>query len=144
VASRDPEASRTLLVVGGPAGRSFAVSRADAGRLVAEELPERCYLGDLNGDLMPFVVTIDGAPHVLFAGATIGMAADGVSISSPGGDQLCRSKNDVWMSVPEPFTEGMVINARWLDGERVLFERSATLHAAALEPVFGPGWTFYA
>ena len=144
MASREPDASRTLLVVGGPAGRSFAVSKADAGRLVAEELPARRYLGDLNGDLMPFVVAIGGAPHVLLAGATIGMAADRVAISSPGGEQLCLSTADVWMSVPEPFTDGMVIDATWLHGDRVLFERSATLHAAALEPVFGPGWTFYA
>jgi hypothetical protein len=136
--------SQTLLVVAAPGGRSFAVSRGDAGRLVAEELPARRYLGDLNGDLMPFVVGVDDAPHVLFAGATIGMAADAVAISWPGDDVFCRVKNEVWMSAPKPFTEGMVITATWLDGEKVLFERSATLAGAALEPVFGPGWTFYA
>ena len=139
---------RLLLVVSGPAGRSFAVrALGESGRLVAEDLAGGRRLGELHGDLMPFVVTIDGAPFVLFAGAAPGTTVDRVEIASPGFDgihQVCRLKNGVWLSSPAPFSEGMTITATWREGERVLFERRATLRSEALEPVFGPGWTSYA
>jgi hypothetical protein len=119
----------------------------DGGRLVAEDLADGRRLGDLDGDLMPLFVIVDGTPFVVLAGAAIGTGVDSVEIASTGLDgmsQACRVKNGVWMSFPHPFTEGMTIMATWRDGECVLFERSATLRSDALEPIFGPGWTSYA
>ena len=143
-----PGQPRQLLVVAGPAGRSFAVSDlGDAGRLAADDLVEGRRLGELYGDLMPFLVTVDGAQFILCAGAVHGMGVDIVELTSPGFSkvhQVCRVKNDVWMSFPEPFVEGMVITATWRDGDRVLFTRQAELTSNALEPIFGPGWKFYA
>ena len=143
------EQARKLLVVTGPAGRTFAVSELpDSGRFVADDLQEGRCLGDLNGDLMPFVVTIERAPFIVFAGTVLSPGADRVDITSPGftgAHQTCHVHNRVWMSFPEPFTEGMVITATWRDGDRALFEReSDPLRSNALEPIFGPDWTSYA
>jgi hypothetical protein len=144
------EEARKLLVVTGPAGRTFAVSELpDSGRFVADDLAEGRRLGDLNGDLMPFVVTIDDAPFIVFAGTVLSPGgADRVELTSPGLTgihQTCRVRNRAWMSFPEPFTEEMVITAAWRADDHVLFERqSEPLRSDALEPVFGPGWTPYA
>jgi hypothetical protein len=139
-----------LLVLTGPAGRSFAVSELpDSGRFVADDLDESRRLGDLNGDLTPFLVTIQDAPFIVFAGTVLSPGgADRVDITSPGLagiHQACHVRNHVWMSFPEPFTDGMVITATWREGERVLFERqSEPIRPDALEPIFGPSWTSYA
>jgi hypothetical protein len=97
---------------------------------------------------MPFLVTIEDAPFIVFAGTVISPGADRVDITSPGFTgvhQTCHVRNRVWMSFPEPFTEGMVITATWRDGDRALFERkSEPLRSDALEPIFGPEWTSYA
>jgi hypothetical protein len=141
-----PEDARKLYVVTGPAGRSFGVSEVPTpGRYVADDLTTGRRLGDLDGDLMPFVV--EDPPLIVFAGVSLGPGADCVEIVSPGFSgihQTCRVRNGVWMSFPEPFTEGMVITATWHQGGRVLFERrSAPLRSDALEPILGPGWTPY-
>jgi hypothetical protein len=105
-------------------------------------------LGDLNGDLMPFVVAIDDAPFIVCAGAVLGPGASRVELTSSGFSgvhQTCWVRNQVWMSFPEPFVEGMGITATWYDDERMLFQcQSGPLHADRLEPIFGPDWTSYA
>src|SRR5688500_2964234 len=121
------EEARKLLVVTGPAGRTFAISELpDSGRFVADDLAESQPLGDLNGDLTPFVVTIQDAPFIVFAGTVLSPGADRVEITSPGLTgihQICRVHNRVWMSFPEPFIEEMVITAVWREGDHVMFER---------------------
>ena len=143
-----PDQPQRLLVATGPAGRSYAVSELpDSGRFVAEDLAEGRRLGDLNGDLMPFLVTIDDAPFILFAGTVLGPGADRVDIESlgfSGTHQTCHVHNRAWMSFPEPFTEGMTITATWHRGSRVLFTcESEPLRKEALRPIFGPDWTSY-
>ena len=91
---------------------------------------------------MPFLITVRDAPFIVFAGSVFG-PADRVDITSPGFagiHQTCRVGNGVWMSFPEPFTDGLVITAIWHAGDRVLFERqSEPLRPDALEPILVPG-----
>jgi hypothetical protein len=66
------EEARKLLVVTSPAGRTIAISELpDSGRFVADDLAESRRLGDLNGDQTPFVVTIQDAPFIVFAGTVL-------------------------------------------------------------------------
>jgi hypothetical protein len=140
-------AADKLFVVTGHAGRVLAVSQINDG-FVLDDLTEDRRLGDLNGDLMPFVLAIEERPFIVVAGVVLGLGADRVEVKSAGFTgigQTCRVRNQVWLSFPEPFTEGMVITATWRKGDRVLFECvSEPLRADALHPIFGPGWTSYA
>jgi hypothetical protein len=107
------EQTRKLLGVTGPAGRTLVISELpDSGRFVIDDPAGAGRLGDLNGDLMPFVLGIDDAPFIVFAGAVPGPGANRVEITSPGFSgihQTCWVRNQVWMSVPEPFVAGMGI-----------------------------------
>lgn len=131
------------LVVTDATGRSLVVREREEGRFVAGDLEGRD-LADLGGDLMPFLV----GDTIVFAGVAPGPDADRVEISTPGVDgihQTCRVKNDVWMSFPEPFVDGMVVTARWRRGDRLLAEVvSEPLRADGLTPLRRPGWTEYA
>jgi hypothetical protein len=141
--------ARKLLVLTGPSGRTVAVSHLPAeGRFVADDISDGRRLGDLNGDLMPFLIAIDDAPHIVFAGVVLGPGADQVDIVSPGIagiHQTCHVRNQVWMTFPEPFTPGVAITATWRKDEKVLFEIGPErITPDALEPLFGPDWTRYA
>src|SRR3954465_11825722 len=107
----EPDAPRRLLVLAGPADHQIAVCELpESGELVVDDLTEATRIGDLNGDAQPLVLTIDGERYVLVAGCD---PWDRVEIRSPGPSprlaftQMCRVRNDVWLSFPEPFREGM-------------------------------------
>lgn len=140
---------RRLYVVTGAAGRRFAVARERGKTYVVDDLDENRRLGEIVGDLMPFVVDI-GTPHLVFAGPQTRGHQEVVIESHDGREprppQTCRVRNGVWLSFPEPFTPGMRIAATWYgDDGRELFRReSAPLDQDALGPLFGPDWTTYA
>jgi hypothetical protein len=140
------EEARRLLVTTGPPGRHIAISELPAeGRFVADDLTEGRRLGDLNGDAQPFLITIEDRPHLVLAGHAPGPGADRVEISSSTFTQMRLVKNNVWATMPEPFTDGMQIAITWNKGDSVLSKcHSGPLHADALEPMFGPDWTGYA
>jgi hypothetical protein len=146
----EQDAPRRLLVLAGPADHQIAVCElSESGGLVVDDLTEGARIGDLNGDAQPLVLTIDGERYVIVGGWSPGGAPwDRVEIRSPGPSprlafaQTCPVRNDVWLSFPEPFRDGMELTVTFCDGETVLFEReSGPLEADALEPMFGPGWT---
>src|SRR3954453_1452436 len=149
----EPDAPRRLLVLAGPADHQIAVCELpESGELVVDDLTEATRIGDLNGDAQPLVLTIDGERYVIVGGSSPGGDPwDRVEVRSPGPSprlaftQMCRVRNDVWLSFPEPFREGMEVTVAFCQGDTVLFEReSGPLEADALEPMFGPGWTGYA
>lgn len=117
--------------------------------LVVEDAGER--LGEVQGDVTPFVVSIDGSPHIIAAGAVGGGdRAARVLVEFPHDTQTCPiAKSEhigVWMTFPEPFQEGMAISAVWHDdaGRELWRIESQPLTANRLEPIFGPRWTGYA
>src|SRR3954451_8753076 len=149
----EPDAPRRLLVLAGPADHQIAVCELpESGELVVDDLTEATRIGDLNGDAQPLLLTIDGERYVIVGGWAPGGAPwDRVEIRSPGPSprlaftQTCPVRNDVWLSFPEPLREGMNITVTFCKGDTVLSEREcAPREAAALEPIFGPGWTGYA
>jgi hypothetical protein len=138
--------SRTLIVVTGEPG-TFAVRRLAEGRLVATDAEGRV-LGDLNGDLQPLLVTVEGTPHLLCAGPRDSSATHRVEVDYGDGlpPESCLVRTDAWACLPHPFTPGMRITATWLDeaGRELWRQQSPPLRADALEPMFGPNWTGYA
>jgi hypothetical protein len=131
----------------GQTGRRLAVGRLPWGYAV-EDLDERRRLGELRGDLTPFIVTVENAPHIVLAGERDAPATDHVVIGYPddGHDsEVCLVKNDVWMSTPRPFTPGMSITASWRDkNDRELWhQQSPPLHPDTLGSMLGPTWHQY-
>ena len=139
---------RQLLVLTTPTGRTLTIAAVDDA-LVVDDTGE-C-LGELQGDVTPFVVAIDGSPHVIAAGAVGGGdRAARVVVEFPHDTQTCpiaKSQHcGVWMTFPEPFQEGMTIAAVWHDdaGHELWRIVSQPLTADRLGPIFGPTWTGYA
>src|SRR3954454_2886019 len=116
----EQDAPRRLLVLAGPADHQIAVSELpESGELVVDDLTEATRIGDLNGDAQPLVLTIDGERYVIVGGSGPGGDPwDRVEIRSPGPSprlaftQMCRVRNDVWLSFPEPFRAGMELTSR--------------------------------
>ena len=102
-------------------------------------------LGEVVGDFTPFLLTLDGAPHVVIAGRGLNQAQH-VDVLFPHVDRACRIGNGVWMTFPEPFEEGARVTAVWRNEAGDVLQRveSPPLRADALGPVFGPGWVGYA
>jgi hypothetical protein len=81
----------------------------------------------LSGVWSAFWVAIEGEHHVVCVGDSPVEGADRVMATFPHATQRCPVRSfphhrGVWMSFPEPFEPGMVITARWLDEDRVLYE----------------------
>src|SRR3954454_5245924 len=148
----EQDALRRLLVLAGPADHQIAVCELpESGDLVVHDLTEAARIGDLDGDAQPLVLTIDGERYGVVCGWARAEPWDRVEVRSLAPSprlaftQTCPARNDVWLSFPEPFREGMEVTIAFCDGDTVLFEReSGPLEADALEPMFGPGWTGYA
>jgi hypothetical protein len=123
-----------------PIGRTVAMSRLASDATVVDDLTAGRRLGEVQGDLTPFLIDYDGEPYIVFAGEIIGGdKARLVFIDLPRDQLMCpvlrgaeaaRTPHDgVWMSFPEPFEPGI---------------ESPPLTADRLDPMFGPGWVRYA
>lgn len=82
----------------------------------------------VRGALCAFWVTIDGRRHAVFAGDSLDEPdVDRVLLEVADHTQSCpvrsfRHNPGVWMSFPEPFEPGMVVNVWWMGGDRVFHE----------------------
>jgi hypothetical protein len=144
-----------VLVLTHHSGRRLAARSLGAQRVMLDDLDEGKELGEANATLTPFVIDIDGAPFVVFAGPqeqpehTFTLIAMPDHAPGPGGyGRPYPVKSGLWMSFPEPFTPGMQVTAIWQAGQwdnrRELFRlTSPPLYRDKLEPMFGPGWTQY-
>src|SRR4051795_5743509 len=69
----EQDALRRLLVLAGPADHQIAVSElAESGELVVDDLTEGVRIGDLNGDVQPLLLTIEGKQYIVFGGEDSG------------------------------------------------------------------------
>jgi hypothetical protein len=138
---------RRLFVQTGPPTLAVVETTAPAGTLAVDDLtderaPRR--LGQVRGDMTPFVVAVGGRRLLVLAG-THGPSpeAEHVTVDElPGGRQRCPVRNGVWMTFPEPFTDGMTVTVTWRDaaGGALWSAEAGPLDERAL----GPGWVGFA
>jgi hypothetical protein len=141
--------ARELLVLRVDEKTTLTVSHLPSGVVVVDDAGER--LGEIQGDLSPLLLDIDGDVHIVFAGqAGGGSRTHTVVVELPGEQQTCKVtqgvEHGVWMTFPVPFEPGMTVTAIWRDeaGEELWRRASSPLTARLLDPVFGPEWTSYA
>jgi hypothetical protein len=136
------EPLRPLLVVTTAAGRTFTVRPVDAdGGAALYEGDRR--LGELLGDLMPFVT----GDSVVFLGD--GGSAEFVRLDLPTRQEAIRvirfsPGHAIWLSEPAPFVPGMEAVSIWQDGDGNELMRAELRVDDPPEPWYGPSWTSYA
>jgi hypothetical protein len=141
--------TRHVFVLTDKSGRTLGLRSLGAQRYLLDDLEEGKTLGEASADLTPFVITIAGAPFVVFAGPQErpehAFTVIETPTDAPGHGTPSPVGNGVWMSFPTPFTPGMWITAIWQDKcERELFRlTSPPLYRDSLAPLFGPSWTGY-
>jgi hypothetical protein len=135
------EAVRRLLVYPGIHDRTLTLGQVAAGAYVVLDGDRQ--LGEVWGDLTPLCL---GSSHIVLAGPIPEERAHHVVVDFPHNTRICPIHSRVWMSFPEPFTEGIRIRASWRDkDDQELFQlESPPLRRNALQPMFGPRWKGYA
>jgi hypothetical protein len=104
-------------------------------------------LGEQGGDFTPFVIELDGAPHVLVAGEGLDPQAQYVYVNDHPVRVNTTVRPSMWLAPPMPFSPGMTVTVAGkadLEGEDLWRLESGPLTEGANEPVLGPGWTRYA
>jgi hypothetical protein len=140
-----------VLVLTGPAERRFAIRLdttpvgGDASHtrgFVVDDVDAGTVIGEAGATCQPIVVEIAGERHVLFAGTA---DYSDQKFTTVNGHRY-PVRDGVWMSFPEPFSPGMVVEIAGLDGDgKELFHLlSAPLEPGRLTALFGPSWTTYA
>jgi hypothetical protein len=144
-----PEEPRRLLVLKADEKTTLTVSHLPNGALVVDDAIER--LGEIQGDLTPLLLDIDGDTQIVFAGEVSGGSRTRtVLIALPREQQTCKVaqgvEHGVWMTFPVPLEPGMTVTAIWRDeaGDEIWRAASSPLTADRLDPIFGPEWTSYA
>jgi hypothetical protein len=133
-----------LLVQTGPGGRRLIVGQLSWSPRVVDD-PETGRRVPLDGDFTPFCITIEGTEHLVIAG-TGSDIDDRVEVRFFDGVETYPVRNRVWMTFPTPFTSSTRVTVVWYDdaGAERKRVKSPLLTPDTLEPVFGPGWKFYA
>jgi hypothetical protein len=128
-----------LLVLQAPNGCRFAIVELGGGAHGVEDLDAGELLADLRGDLNPILVD----DQIIFAGERDDHRTDHVVLTLPDDLQTCRIKNDVWLSIPVPFTPGMRFSAAWRDAAGHELWRHDFEPLRQMRPVYGPEWKAY-
>jgi hypothetical protein len=141
---------RYILVLKGVADRRFGIRRkmtvekpnSSAWVFVVDDLDAGVELGDAGATCRPFLVDGAGEQHVLFAGTADFSAQKFTAVNG----HWYPIRDGVWMSFPEPFRPGMVVEIAGLDGDgNELFRLlPPPLDPQRLEPLMGPGWKTFA
>jgi hypothetical protein len=104
-------------------------------------------LGEQGGDFTPFVIDLDGEPHVLVAGMPLDDKTQYVYVNDHPVRVNTERRPWMWMAPPQPFSPGMtvtVVGTAVPDGEELWRLESPPLTEGENRPVFGPGWIGYA
>jgi hypothetical protein len=102
-------------------------------------------LGEQGGDFTPFVVDLDGEPHVLVAGESLDRRTRYVYVNERPTPVNPEAVGRPWMAPPLRFSSGMTVIAvgkETLEGDELWRIESPPVTDRP-EPVFGPGWTRY-
>jgi hypothetical protein len=131
-----------LLHLTDPSGREFAILDEP---LALEDLTEGRRLGNILGDVHPFLIKMQGADHLIIAGLA-DTRHHHVNVEFTHASEFCRVCHRVWATFPQPFTPGTAVTATWHDEAGVELRRvtSPPLFPDALKPVLGPWWKGYA
>ena len=104
-------------------------------------------LGEQGGDFTPFVIELDGEPHVLIAGMPLDDETQYVYVNDHPVRVNTEAVPRMWMAPPLPFSPGMtvtVVGKAVPEGDELWRLESPPLTERENAPVLGPGWTGYA